>query len=65
MNNKYKEYIKFYTDTKQPLGYDEAILLLSEIIGDKELDKAVNDYVDRLDDTFEILKQIQELAVKW
>lgn len=43
---EYRDVITYPKDIHQRLGIDELLLLLSECIGDKKIDKVVNKYVN-------------------
>ena len=43
---EYREVITYSKNMNERLGIDELLLLLSECIGDKKIDKVVNKYVD-------------------
>ena len=80
MNNKeleerikdYKEVITYSTDISERLGIDELLLLLSECIGDKEIEEEVGKYVDDYYEDWEqtykefkkLYKEIDELKEK-
>jgi hypothetical protein len=57
-------FIECINDDKNPLGYDEVLLWLSELFGNKKLEKATNKYVTKYYRDFEILNELQMLINK-